>query len=102
MEDFKCMECGHEFDHPETMKEHIEDNYYQEFLVCPNCGSEDYVEKHRCPICDEWCFSEDEFGICEDCEVVIREGITEILMKLDPINKQEALCQIIEVVDKLL
>ena len=102
MADFKCLDCEHEFDHPGTLKEHIEDNYYQEFLVCPNCGSEDYVEKHRCPVCDEWCFTKGEFDACGDCDGIIDEGLDEILEKLAPIDTQEALCQIIERANKRL
>ena len=85
----------------EWVKEHIDEHYYQDLYTCPNCGSENYVESHRCPICDEFCFTEDEFGICEDCEQTIRDGIDKILTELDPINKKEALYQIIEVIDRL-
>ena len=99
--DFKCMDCEYEFNEPERSREHLDEHYYQDLYVCPNCGSENYIESHRCPICDEFCFTEDEWGICEDCEEIIRNGIVKILKELDPKDRNEALNQIIEVIDKL-
>lgn len=98
---FKCLDCGEEFDNAKRIKEHIDEHYYQDLYVCPNCGGDNYVESHRCPVCGEWCYTDDEHGLCEDCEQTIREGLNKLLSDLDPKDKDEAIYQIVEVIDTL-
>lgn len=73
---FKCMDCGYEFDTPDTLKErHGLDYGYEEWDCCPMCHSTEIREGRDCEICGEVIF---EGNFCEDCRNEAKE-----MLKID-------------------
>ena len=44
MSEWKCLDCGAEFDRPDQRKEDDDFNYGEYYLCCPNCESFDIEE----------------------------------------------------------
>lgn len=75
MSSYLCKTCNNEFDDPRIDREML--GYmgsapaYQEYEVCPYCGTEgDFVELYDCMICNEsFEFHDMEPGtdLCVDC-----------------------------------
>ena len=40
MVNFRCCECGREFEEPKRTQEYHGDNFYEDWLCCPYCGGE--------------------------------------------------------------
>ena len=68
---FKC-ECGHIFETPERSMERLEldSPRYEEFCICPACGSYDYDETAVCALCGTQERSDImACGLCYPCQV---------------------------------
>ena len=63
---YKCRECGCEFDEPYTYEESHGFNYgpFEKFSECPNCGSFDY---------DDACVVEREEALEAAAELELKE-----------------------------
>ena len=71
---YKCNECGFEFDEAESYDERVGEFWgqpaYEEELICPHCKSSDIEDAEECEICGSWCSAEelyDNGGICIAC-----------------------------------
>lgn len=73
-----CKDCRTTFKRPAIQIEThgLESPPYEEFKVCPNCASLDYIRAIACYMCGEYITEgkiaeSDEFYLCEDCFTVI-------------------------------
>ena len=77
---YYCNECMNFFGkdevgfkreyHPE-----IGGNFYETFLVCPHCGSDDYEDAYECEICGEPTLTE----ICDECKHEVLDAISKFV-----------------------
>lgn len=69
----KCNECGAIFDQPDRVRERLDDEYgYEDYYVCPGCGSTDFEETVKCLNCGE----ESEQQICDQCVEMLSDDET--------------------------
>ena len=70
----KCAWCGEVFseDSVETKSGYLcecgDHSVYEDYGVCPYCGSDDFEEARKCEICGEYMLVDELFGdVCEGC-----------------------------------
>lgn len=74
--EYKCLDCGYEFDYEDRKvvyeRDPIDGRFYEDFSCCPNCGG-NFEDAADCCECGET-FTENELydGWCEKC---LRETI---------------------------
>lgn len=73
---YYCQNCGAEFELPERRREDVGEymgrTAYEDFYVCPSCGSDDVDEMMKCEICEEYVPAHKMAAgvtrdVCEEC-----------------------------------
>lgn len=74
---FICMDCGHVFEEPRVEHERMADFWgapaWEEFGVCPNCGSVEYDTAEQCERCGEWVPETTDFGNVKLCDFCLED-----------------------------
>lgn len=57
---------------------------YITYLVCPNCGSDEYEDAAECKVCEEWFGDTDiEDDMCPGCRKEIDEQLEAVVKRLE-------------------
>lgn len=63
---FKCNDCKEMFDTPEIRSENMGEFWgtpaYEQYGVCPICGSDDFDEMKKCPVSGEYMDSSEDYA----------------------------------------
>ena len=85
---YYCQNCGAEFERPDRCREDIGEymgrTAYEDFYVCPSCGSDDVDEMMKCELCGEYVPAHKMAAgvrrdVCEECCRELEEVAARVL-----------------------
>ena len=65
-----CNDCGALFETCKVIKEphyEVDTRIYEEISVCPECGSDDWIDVKLCSWCEERYYDDSIQDYCDDC-----------------------------------